>query len=125
MLLGHQGELSEAVGGPFGGLTCLPPPPKGYWIPPTQRHMSSKRSAKEGQCKWVCGIRTDGGGGVHAGIISPGKISEGENSATLATLKTYTASHTHCTPKAPRFRQENFATFFKDEIIPRNYPPPL
>ena len=29
-----------------------PPPPKSYWIAPTQRHITSKRSGKEAQCKW-------------------------------------------------------------------------
>ena len=50
-----------------------------------------------------------GGASLCAGIISPGKISEGENFATLVNPKTYTASRTHCTAKASRFRQGKFS----------------
>ena len=49
------------------------------------------------------GRRRGGGGGGHAGIISPWKSSEGENLATLANPKSYTASRTHCTANTPRF----------------------
>ena len=48
---------------------------------------------------------TGGGGGDNFA----GKISEGENYATLANPKAYTASRTRCTAKAPRFRQGKFS----------------
>ena len=38
-------------GGPSVDVPCsTPPPPKSYWVAPTQRHIASKRSGKKGQC---------------------------------------------------------------------------
>ena len=60
------------------------------------------------------------GGEFRAGIVSLGKFSEGEICATIGNPKADTASRTHCTAKALRFRHP----FLKDENFPRNYPPP-
>ena len=56
---------------PVVHVPCVtPPPPKSYWMEPTQRHATSKRSGKEGRCQWACERRTargrtsGGGGGV-------------------------------------------------------------
>ena len=46
----NSGELSKGVSGPFGELVT-PPPTKSYCIATTQRHKTSKRSAKNEQCK--------------------------------------------------------------------------
>ena len=51
---------------------------------------------------WLYGGR--GGGGFHAGSMLTGKISEGENFATLGDPRAYTASHTVHRQK-PRFRK--------------------
>ena len=46
-----------------------------------------------------------GGGGGLCGDHFAGKISEAEKFATLANPKAHTTSRTHCTAKAPTFRQ--------------------
>ena len=64
------------------------------------------------------------------GIISPGTISEGGNFTTFANPKAYTASHTHCTAKSPRFRWGKASPpylktkILHDTIPARNHPPP-
>ena len=70
------------------------------------------------------------GDNFRAGITSPWKIiSEGENFATLANPKAHTASRTHCTAKAPRFRRGKISprplkTKLSCETIPRSQLPP-
>ena len=55
---------------------------------------------------------------MRVGKFGRGKISPHANP------KAYTASHTHCTAKARRFRQEKIASFLEDRISPPNNPGP-
>ena len=67
------------------------------------------------------------GGSFRAGFISRGKTSEGENFAPFAKPKAPTASRTHCTAKAPGFRQHHLPArrqFAAKFIRARSYPPP-
>ena len=64
-----------------------------------------------------------GGGVISCWDYFAGKILEGDILANLANAKAYNASRTHCTAKAPRFRQGKISpsalkTKFSHDIIP-------
>ena len=59
------------------------------------------------------------------GRISLGRISEGDNSATVAHPKAPTASRTRCTAKAPGCRQGKFRPLsWKPNLSHEVIPPP-
>ena len=69
------------------------------------------------------------GGGDNFVRGSARNTSEGKKFATPANPKAYTASHTPCTAKAPRFRKgeilpPSLTTKLSHEIIPARNPPP-
>ena len=51
----NEGEQSEGAGGTFGRLPLLlaSPPPESHGTAPTERHITSKRRAKERRCRLV------------------------------------------------------------------------
>ena len=56
-----SGREAKVYAQPLVDLPGLPPPPtKGYWMAPTQRHVTSKGSGKEGRCELLCEKRTVG-----------------------------------------------------------------